>query len=106
MRDRGGCVLRGGGGGGGGHGVNCHYDKGYVMCYKQQNICCYLLLLLLLSFDSKLHVSLTAVAASDSLVAGGADADDRSSGGTSQMCSCRITALSSCCAGCAYVANL
>ena len=84
----------------------CQYDKGYVMCYKQQNAFCYLLLLFLFSFDSKLDVSLTAVAANDSLVASGADADDRSSGGTFQMCSCRITALSSCCAGCTYVANL
>ena len=52
------------------------------------------------------YVSPTAVAGSGPAVAGGADADGRGSGGTFQMCSCGNTAVSSCCAGCARVANL
>ena len=52
------------------------------------------------------YLSPTAVTARRPAVAGGADTDGRGSGGTFQMCSCGITAVSGCCAGCARVANL
>ena len=89
-------------GGGGGGWVNCHYDKGYVMCYKQQNAFCEFSS----SFDRKLYLSPTAVTTRGPAVAGGADADGRGSVGTFQMCSCGNTAVSRCCAGCTRVANL
>ena len=86
---------RRGGGGWGGGAINCHYDKGSRMLFFS-----------FFAFDRKLYLSPTTVAASGPAVAGGADADGRGSGGTFQMCSCGITAVSSCCAGCARVANL
>ena len=62
-----------------------------------------------LSFSSctinYMYVSPTAVTTRGPAVAGGADADGRGSGGTFQMCSCGITAVSGCCDGSARVAN-